>query len=131
MDSYVPVERRKHPRVHLRVKVQCYRVEEDNSRGVGILHFTSRNISAGGIFLETKIPLKVGSLIYLRFALPGMKKPLATRATIIGTQVKAIRGGDEKLEQVTGVGVEFLFLGHDEKKLIESFVSNTISGYAE
>lgn len=122
MDKSYFVERRKHPRVKLKAEVLCYKVDEDNKKGTGILHFYSKDMSVGGIFLQTGIPLEVGSIVYLKFSLPGLPEPVTTRARIIGTQGRVTRISNSGTEKITGMGIEFQFLGYDERKLIDAFI---------
>ena len=110
------IEKRKFPRAPLIVEILSSELPENERRSKGLLCFYSRNVSAGGIFLETAVPLKIGSIIYLRFELPGSDRPIITQA-------KVVRTSDDP-DEVPGMGIEFQHLGYYESKAIEEYVKS-------
>lgn len=108
-------EKRKFPRVPVKTEILCYKSPEDRQRGTGVMVLFSRNISVGGLFMETTIPLDVNSFVFLKFKLPGSEKPITTQARV----VRISKLTDENIE---GIGCEFERVSYDEKRLIEEFV---------
>ena len=62
----------------------------------------SRNMSVGGVFVETTAPLLFDETISLKFALPGLKEPIEAEAQVRWVE----RQGWER----TGVGLQFVGL---------------------
>jgi len=117
-------DRRKYIRAKLHVEVLCFKTPADRQRGAGVLSFYSRDLSAGGVFLETALPLDVGTQIYLKFNLPHTKKIITTQARVINTKGKVVRVKEKNAEEgdTPGMGVEFEHLGFEDQQLIDSFV---------
>jgi uncharacterized protein (TIGR02266 family) len=96
-----------------RVPVQIW-VEEKTERE---LYFQrSANISTGGIYLENTIPHPVGTLVTLRFSLPGDTEKFEVRA-----QVAAAIAGEEEF----GMGLKFVELGPAVAERIQQYVART------
>lgn len=104
-------EKRIFPRKTLRSQV----IFEDES-GEGFIYFYSTDISIGGLFLESDIPLKMGTLVFLSFKLTEDSSPL--RAT--GKVVRVER--DEAGQTPVGMGVQFVDLPEVQKNQIASFI---------
>jgi type IV pilus assembly protein PilZ len=117
MDDLEFKEKRKYPRAPIVTEIFCSDLPEDKRRGQGMLCFYSRDISVGGIFLETSLPIEIGSMVYLRFTMPDSFKPILTQARITRTSE-----GDPDLEP--GMGIEFEHLSFADKKLIDSYVKS-------
>lgn len=75
------------------------------------------NISRGGIFINTRKPLPVGTTVRLIISLPGNAFPFD-----LSGRVTRVNEFDNPSNQVPGMGIEFI--GVDEEKLarIERFV---------
>jgi uncharacterized protein (TIGR02266 family) len=96
-----------------RVPVQIW-VEEKTERE---LYFQrSANISAGGIYLENTIPHPVGTLVTLRFTLPGETEKFEVRA-----EVAAAIAGEEEF----GMGLKFIELAPAAAERIQQYVTRT------
>ena len=83
-------EERQAPRVEERLSVE---LEIEGARHVA----ASRNVSTGGMFVETEQVLKVGQRIKLHFAVPAQKEPIVADA-----EVRWVESG--------GAGLRFLGL---------------------
>ena len=83
-------EERQAPRVEQRLAVE---IEIDGAHHTA----ASRNVSTGGMFIETELALKVGQRFKLTFAVPAQKDPIAAEA-----EVRWVEAG--------GVGVRFIGL---------------------
>lgn len=106
-------EKRIHPRRTLRAQV----VFEDES-GEGFIYFYSTDISIGGLFLESDVPLKVGTRVFLSFALRDGEAPIRA----VGRVVRVEREGADSLS-IIGMGVQFSDLPESAEKAIQEYVS--------
>jgi two-component system, chemotaxis family, chemotaxis protein CheY len=95
--------RRSSPRVVLAVSVS-YRL------GNTIAAAVTRNISAGGLGIRTTNPLDTGTVVRVRFRLPGGPKEIDAEARVAWT------------ERRVGMGVQFTSLQPDEQTAIHDFV---------
>lgn len=93
-------ERRKTPRKPYSLSVQ-YATEHE------ILTDFPRDISSGGMFIETSAPLSVGQQITLTFTPPHQKKPIRVTAEVAWTGPG-------------GVGVRFTSSSKDLEKMMKS-----------
>ncbi|HVN80207.1 MAG TPA: PilZ domain-containing protein [Terriglobia bacterium] len=103
-------ERRKHPRASIQSEIW---LGQD-----GIFTWnpeTLRDLSEGGAFIETGQRFSVGSILTLRFTLPGSSRPLSCTVA-----VRNLRGG-------SGLGVEFLDISQDDRHQIREFVQSRLS----
>lgn len=115
MENYSGPEKRHYPRAPVRVEVFCEDLPADQRRGSAVLCFYSVNVSVGGIFLESEVPFRSGSRIFLRFTLPDSAQPLR----LVG---RVVRISGRHPETVPGMGVEFEHLGYTEERVIREFV---------
>ncbi len=99
-------ERRVHPRGALRTKV----VFEDEF-GDGLFYVFSEDISLGGVFLASEVPVLVGTLMFLSFVLPGHKRPVRVTGEVV------------RRPQAGGMGVRFVGLTELARNRIEEFLS--------
>lgn len=108
------VEKRLHPRRTLRSQV----IFEDES-GEGFIYFYSTDISLGGLFLESDIPLKIGTRVFLSFNLRDGEAPLR----VIGRVVRVERETAQSLH-IVGMGLQFVDLADGVQRAIEGYVTN-------
>lgn len=109
-------ERRQHRRVPLTLLVQ-HRYENLGE----FMQEAAQDISVGGMFLRSENLRQVGDTIYLRFALDdGL--PLIEG---IGRVVRVNPGVEDA--RVKGMGIEFVSLDRESRKLIESIVADRFS----
>lgn len=106
-------EKRLHPRKTLRTKI----VFEDES-GEGFIYFYSTDVSAGGLFLESDVPLKIGTRVFLSFALKDGISPIRTTGQVVRVERESAEG-----PSIIGMGVRFLDLTDSARQSIETFVS--------
>jgi uncharacterized protein (TIGR02266 family) len=99
-------ERRKHPRVQLGVRV-------DVVSGSNFYSAHGRDISMGGLFIETLAPLPLGSQVMVELVLGGSRHVLAAE---VCWSVDAEGGG------TAGVGVQFDGLSARARGAIERFM---------
>lgn len=103
-------ERRLHPRVAHRTRI----VFEDEFND-GLFYAWSEDFSIGGLYLASEIPVRVGTLLFLSFVLPGHKRPVR----VTGEVVRRTGGGDAP----AGMGVRFVGLSELARKRLEAFLS--------
>jgi Tfp pilus assembly protein PilZ len=102
-------ELRKHPRVSLQTELW---IGQD-----GIFTRTDeflRDLSVGGAFVQSRQVYPVGSVINLRFKVPGGTN-LATCSAIV-----------RNMQQGDGFGVQFLDLSGDNLRLVERHIDTTL-----
>ena len=110
-------EKRIFPRAKLRSKV----IFEDEL-GEGFIYFYSTDLSLGGLFLESDIPLKMGTRIFLSFNLGG---PGESETMIRTTgQVVRVEREQETGLAVVGMGVRFVDLAEAAKSAIERYLGS-------
>lgn len=103
-------------RLYQRKTLRSQIVFEDES-GEGFIYFYSTDVSIGGVFLESDIPLKIGTRVFLSFAL--REGEASIRA--IGRVVRLERETAESL-RIVGMGVQFVDLPEAVQKTIQSYV---------
>jgi hypothetical protein len=80
----------------------------------------ARNISTGGIFLELREPLPLGSEVNVHFSMPDCDGELVARGQVRRHYFLQF-GGDDGLHAMTGMGVRFTgFEANGEERFGES-----------
>ncbi len=108
----VKKEVRREPRVSIFVRVD-FKDKED------FIYYYSRNLSKGGIFIQTVAPLPPETPVILQLTLPGNPQTLEIESRVIWSRK------DEEVEGnkvIPGMGVQFLRLDEQSKKLLENFL---------
>lgn len=106
-------EKRIFPRRVLRSQV----VFEDEQQE-GFIYFYSTDISLGGIFLESDIPLNLNTQVSLSFSLQNGTAPIHA----LGKVVRVERTPDDSLP-VVGMGLQFSKISEADKKMIQTYIS--------
>ena len=75
------------------------------------------NISHGGVFINTRNPLAVGSVVRLIVSLPGAEFPF----DLLGRVIR-VHPNDPETGQVPGMGLEFIDIDDDKRERLERFV---------
>lgn len=86
-----------------------------------LLYFISNDISTSGIFIQTKLPLKAGTKVFLKFYLYVDDEPIRIAAEVM-RQMTVKRGPGRRKPITPGVGLKFLGLSQKDFKKIESFM---------
>lgn len=71
-------EKRLYPRKRYKTRV----IFEDEF-GDGLFYLYSEDISMGGILLESNVPARMGSLLFLSFELPNFKRRIAATCEVV------------------------------------------------
>src|SRR5512140_2385950 len=75
------------------------------------------NISRGGMFINTRNPLAVGSVVRLILSLPDAAFPFDLTGKVI-----RVHPYDPSSNQMSGMGLEFLDVDEDKRARLERFV---------
>ncbi|MCL5276766.1 MAG: TIGR02266 family protein [Deltaproteobacteria bacterium] len=77
------------------------------------------NISRGGMFISTKNPLKVDTVISVEFVIPDIKVPIQVRGKVSWVNdPQQIKGTN----LIPGMGVQFQALSDDDQKKLHNFI---------
>jgi len=76
------------------------------------------NISEGGLFIATEAPMDIGSIVSLRFTLPGSSIEIDVNGEVRWIKDQAAAGSGS----LPGMGIRFIDLDPKNRKLIEEFV---------
>ena len=109
-------EKRLYPRVPIRTQVVF-----ENEDSEGVLYFFSTDISAGGLFIETEIPIKAGTQVFLRFSLTPRSKPIQATGEVV--RVMRDQEDEGKPKGKMGIGIQFIYIHPLDRQLIQDFIS--------
>ncbi len=104
-------ERRKHPRVKLRIDVSYQKMDS-------YLHRFTDNISEGGCFIETDEVLPPRTEVPLEFSFPNHPNPLV----IMGEVVWVVEGTH------SGMGIQYKKISADAQKVLKEIVQSRMQG---
>lgn len=117
MPSRPKKEKRLFPRRPIRTQVVF-----ENTDSEGVLYFFSTDISAGGLFLETDFPIRLGTQVFLRFSLTPNAKPI--QAT--GEVIRVMRAENKEVGPgKVGIGIRFVYIHPLDRELIQEFINQT------
>jgi type IV pilus assembly protein PilZ len=83
----------------------------------GFITDWATNISRGGIFINTRTPLPVGTTVRLIISLPDAAFPFDLTG-----RVTRVNEFENSASQVPGMGIEFVDVDEDKRARIERFV---------
>lgn len=109
------IEKRRDPRTLIKIKI-------DYKTKGAYLYSYSKDLSEGGIFIQTKKPLKVGERVKLKFILPELLEKIETWGEVAWVN----EAGTEGLTE--GMGVRFVDLDDKRAKLIEDVIQKIEEG---
>jgi len=105
-------ERRKYPRIKLITKVA--HISEDKFH-----YYYSRDLSVGGIFLETENPYPEGSVLELEFPLP----EVADKVRVKGKVVRVVEVEERHKGKIPGMGIQFIEMDAETRAILADFVA--------
>lgn len=105
-------------RLSLRRRWRSKIVFEDEF-GQGLIYLYSKDISLGGLFLESSPPLRLGAQLFLSFTLPGKKRPIKVTGQVVRFVEHEVKGN---LAPSADAGVRFVDLDPKSFKQLVSFV---------
>ncbi|HPM77236.1 MAG TPA: TIGR02266 family protein [bacterium] len=106
-------EKRRDIRVHLKARVDYELLSEDTF----LFEYTS-NVSRGGIFLATRNPLPVGTVIRMHFSLPTNNRKIEVKGKV--AWINEFKPG--KKNRNPGMGVEFVNLTEEDMTAITQLI---------
>jgi uncharacterized protein (TIGR02266 family) len=89
----------------------------------GFMNCVARNISCGGLFLETRAPLPLGSPIRVYFAFPGGAAGISALGEVKNHYFLNYKSG-EGPATITGMGVRFTQFDSDGASRLEQSVEH-------
>jgi hypothetical protein len=101
------MERRDAPRLD-----KVFRVYLEGERGMGL--GIARNISEGGMFVETRAPPPIGSLVRITFPADSGEMTAVAEVRYVCHLVGSVPAADRGPLALRGMGVRFLFFEADE-----------------
>jgi hypothetical protein len=103
--------KREHPRRPLRITIRYFQWNEPHDA-------VAVEIGGGGIFVESDTPALEGTLLTLRIILPAGRS-----FTVLGRVVRAVHSSWARLRR-TGMGIQFLDLGADERQALLDYIGS-------
>ena len=85
--------------------------------GDGLFYVKSQDVSMGGVFLASSIPVRVGTMLFLSMALPPHKRPVH----FTGEVVRITKPGSQVVQ---GMGIRFVGLSDVARQRLEEFLSS-------
>ena len=108
------------PRIELQVAI--------DTAGDGGTHTGStRNISAGGVFVATDQPVRVGDQLKLELKLPASRNSITLDSTVRWVRLRRGAGGRNR---PAGMGLQFINLTTETSSVIGSFLQAHLSPFA-
>ena len=104
--------RRSEERVRAKIKLSFNKVHDFFKAYIG-------NLASGGLFIKTTKGLPVGTTLSLEFNLPKTKKVMHTTGKVAWARSQDM--GTEKMPP--GMGVEFIDMNPEDKKLLEKYLA--------
>lgn len=98
------------------------RVVFEDEFSEGFLTFLTTDISLSGIFIESEIPLQVGTRVFLKFSLHEGDASIQVSGVIARLIAKPRGPGRRKRGFRTGIGIRFVGLKPEDLHRIERFV---------
>lgn len=102
----------------LRVPVKIRMLARYEGEETGQLYFFSKNLSAGGVFLESDLLLEKGTKIYIEFVLPSDQRLIIVKSEVVWIKEDT---GQQPLSS-PGMGIRFINLDEESKKAIVNFI---------
>ncbi len=87
----------------------------------------TRDISTGGMYLETTSSLKPGSIVFVDFFLPGIRKKFKLKGKVVWTK----RGEDAFGETKPGIGIEFIQLDEENTQHLSTGINKIRGNYED
>ena len=108
-----PGERRRHPRMPVRLEVVFRSGEE-------LISCYMFNVGQWGLFIHTETPLAMDDDVMISFKLPGIARVFEARGRVVWSV--AAGGGS-----VSGMGIAFYQIAPDDRRAIEKFIGEELA----
>lgn len=106
------LEKRIHQRKPLKTKIVF-----DDELGDGLFYVYSKDISLGGLYLASNIPVRLGTFLFLSFQIPPHKRSINIVAEVV-------RHSSGKINSNAGMGIRFVGLPEPARKWIENYLAS-------
>ncbi|MDP3028753.1 MAG: TIGR02266 family protein [Deltaproteobacteria bacterium] len=103
-----------------RVSRKAVRLEIYYSTPMDIFTSLSQNLNEGGIFIETDRPSPIGTVVEIKFYLPGDHKPIETHGLVVWSTTSPPE--KDTGHPRAGMGIEFESLNNQDKERINKFI---------
>jgi molecular chaperone DnaK len=111
------IERREHPRLPLEMLVQ-FRLQDMDE----FMRDHAVNLSAGGMFVRTRKPQPLDTMVYLQFRLEDGVKLIEGLGKVVHV--------NSPEDPVPGMGIEFVNLDKDSRALIDEIIKTRMAELA-
>jgi uncharacterized protein (TIGR02266 family) len=108
-------ERRRSNRVPVEIQIQYETAD-------GFFQDYIRNLSLGGIFIETSKPLPTNTKLKVQFSLPEISDPIVADGVVVHT----LRLGQTQNPSVSGMGIRFSELEPSSRQILESYLQGKV-----
>lgn len=110
-------QRRKHERVTVFIPVRLFKNGKEAGRG------EVEDLSYGGVYIRTTVPVRVGDSIQLEFQFAGMKSVLGTVVEVnqVDTHapIRALQKGQVRWDRTGGFGIQFSEMSPQVARLLK------------
>ena len=117
----IKVEKRKYPRLPFNISVKIDVLIGSASK---VEETQAKNSSAGGICIVSLQKVKIGTLLRLRFSLPGETKFIAVRGKVIWVEEFSVSHASP--HKVYDCGVEFLDITPQDQEKLNHYITARI-----
>ena len=107
-------ERRRSRRVPVEIQIRYETAD-------GFFQDYIRNLSLGGIFIQTPQPLPMNTKLKVQFSLPDMPVPIVADGVVVHT----LRVGQAKNASACGMGIKFAELEPSSKQELEAYLQSS------
>lgn len=87
------------------------------------LNSTTRNISAGGMFIHTLYPLPEGTELNVRFSIPEVEIDFSAAAEVVW----AVTVSEVEDEKESGMGIRFIKLDPKKSRMLQRHIEKSLS----
>ncbi len=112
--KFIPIERRKHTRVPLRITAECLESGE-------LFRSSTIDISQGGVFIETDSPPAMGTELSVEISLPTSQDKIK----VMGLVVRQVTVDTATTTRTPGMGIRFTNLTDRDGDKIREYVAST------
>jgi len=109
-------ERRRYFRIKLITKVTLVQDERFH-------YFYSRDLSVGGVFLETEEPYAIGTELKMEIPLP----EVAERIKVKGKVVRRVLPAERQKGNIPGMGVHFTDMSPENQAMLADFIAREMA----
>ena len=103
-------------------KIMRTKVIFDDEFGEGLISLYAEDVSLGGVFLASDIPIRLGSYVFLSFHLPDNKTFIRATGQVVRIASQEVKPG---FDQRSGVGIRFVGLSEESAEAIQNYVTSS------